>query len=130
MWRGGGITFGPTGQENYTKKLNVKAKRQAIRQALTLANEAKKVSVIESFEVKDGKTKNTALLLNKLGANRSVLLVVEEKSDEIVKATRNLDYLKVVQAKYVNVYDVMNAHNIIVTKKSLEIISDWLVGSK
>ncbi len=129
IWRGGGITFGPTGIENYTKKLNIKAKRQAIRQALTLANEAKKVSVIEAFENKDGKTKSTVTLLNKLGADRSVLLVVEEKSPEIVKATRNVAYLKVVQAKYLNVFDILNAHNIIVTKPSLEIISDWLGGA-
>ncbi len=129
LWRGGGITFGPTGNENYTKKLNIKAKRQAIRQALTLASEAKKVSIIETFENKDGKTKSTVALLNKLGANRSVLLVVEEKTDEIVKVTRNIDFLKVVQAKYLNVFDILNSHNIIATKKSLEIVSDWLGGS-
>lgn len=128
IWRGGGITFGPTGNENYTKKISVNAKRQAIRQALTLANEAKKVSVIETFEAKDGKTKTTANLLEKLGANRSVLLVVEEKTAELTKATRNISYLKVVQASYLNVFDVLNAHNIIVTTKSLEIISDWLGG--
>jgi large subunit ribosomal protein L4 len=130
IWRGGGITFGPTGLENYTKKLNIKAKRQAIRQALSLANEAKKVSIIESFENKDGKVKSTINLLDKIGANRSVLLVVEEKTDEVTKVTRNVDYLKVVQAKYLNVFDVMNAHNIIVTKKSLDIISDWLGATK
>ena len=129
IWRGGGITFGPTGNENYTKKISVNAKRQAIRQALTLANEAKKVSVIETFEAKDGKTKTTANLLEKLGANRSVLLVVEEKTAELTKATRNISYLKVVQASYLNVFDVLNAHNIIVTTKSLEIISDWLGGT-
>lgn len=126
IWRGGGITFGPTGQENYTKKINLKAKRVAIRQALTLANEAKKVTVIESFENNDGKTKSTVALLNKLGTNRGVLLVVEDKTNEIVKVTRNVSYLNVVQAKYLNVYDILNAHNIIITKKSLEIISDWL----
>ncbi len=126
IWRGGGITFGPTGEENYTKKMNIKAKRVAIRQALTLANEAKKVSVIESFENKDGKTKTSVALLNKLGANRSVLLVIEEKTPEIVKATRNIDYLKVVQAKYLNVFDILNAHKIVVTKPALTIISDWL----
>ena len=129
IWRGGGITFGPTGNENYTKKISVNAKRQAIRQALTLANEAKKVSVIETFEAKDGKTKTTANLLEKLGANRSVLLVVEEKTAELTKATRNISYLKVVQASYLNVFDVLNSHNIIVTTKSLEIISDWLGGT-
>src|SRR4051812_4309488 len=45
IWRGGGIVFGPTGEENYSEQINTKAKRQAVRQALTLANTAGKVSV-------------------------------------------------------------------------------------
>ncbi|NCU39275.1 50S ribosomal protein L4, partial [Candidatus Saccharibacteria bacterium] len=44
IWRGGGIVFGPLGNENYTKKLSKTAKRVAVRQALTLANQAKKIS--------------------------------------------------------------------------------------
>lgn len=130
IWRGGGITFGPTGGENYTKKLTTAAKRTAIRQALTLASGANKVSVIEAFENKDGKTKSSVALLNKLGAERGVLLVVDEKTPELVKVTRNISYVKVVQAKYLNVYDVLNAHSILVTKPSLAIISDWLGGAK
>ena len=51
IWRGGGIAFGPTGEENYTKHLNTKAKRQAIRQALSLAAEAGKVSAIEDLTI-------------------------------------------------------------------------------
>src|SRR5579884_1738941 len=47
IWRGGGIVFGPTGNENYTKSLNTKAKRQAIRQALTMAAGSDKIIIIE-----------------------------------------------------------------------------------
>lgn len=126
IWRGGGITFGPTGNENYSKKLNIKAKRLAIRQALSLASEAKKVNVIESFELKETKTKVASELLAKLKADRGVLLVVETKTAELTRATRNIPYLKVVSAKYINVYDVMNAHNIIIEKNALSVISDWL----
>lgn len=126
IWRGGGITFGPTGEENYTKRMNLKAKRVAIKQALTLANEAKKVSVIESFENKETKTKSTVAFLDKLGANRSVLLVVDNKTPELIKVTRNVPYLNVVQAKYLNVFDILNSHSLIITKPSLEIITDWL----
>src|SRR6478609_8335181 len=56
IWRGGGIVFGPTGEENYTKQMNVKAKRLAIRQALTVAATSNKVAVIDDITVKDGKT--------------------------------------------------------------------------
>src|SRR5579884_627450 len=63
IWRGGGITFGPTGLENYKVNLNAKAKRNAIRQALSLAEKANKISVIENIEIKDTSTKAVANLL-------------------------------------------------------------------
>lgn len=130
IWRGGGITFGPTGEENYSKKLTKKASRKALRQALTLSAEAGKLSVIESFEAKEAKTSETAKLLKKIGAERRVLLVVDEKNEKVDRATRNMQNLKVAQATYLNVYDVMNADNLIITKKSLEIVSEWLGGDK
>lgn len=130
LWRGGGITFGPTGQENYKKHVNTKAKRLATRQALSLANESGKISIIESFDSSKGKVKPTTELLAKLNANRSVLMVVDNKDDAVTRSTRNVSNLKVVQATYVSVYDVLNADSVVITKPSLEIISNWLGGSK
>lgn len=128
IWRGGGITFGPTGEENYTKKMHVKAKRQAIRQALSMANKEGQVSVIEAIAAKEGKTKEIASLLNKLGANRRVLLVVDSKDAETVRATANLQQVVLVTAKYLNVFDIVNAHHIVISQKALPIISEWLGG--
>ncbi len=130
IWRGGGITFGPTGNENYSKKLNQKAKRTAIRQALTLAAQANKLCIIEAFEIQDGKVKSTQELLNKINAKGRVLIVVENKTEEIKRATNNLEAVTLVQAKYLNTFDVLNADTIVVTKNSLSIISDWLGGEK
>lgn len=130
IWRGGGITFGPTGEENYKLKINKKAKRQAIRQALTLAAGSGKVAVIEAFRPKEGKTKSAAELLAKIGAERTTLIVVADKTDETVRATNNLSNVKLTSAKYVNVYDVLNASHIVIEKKALEIIKDWLGGDK
>lgn len=130
IWRGGGIVFGPTGEENYTQKMNTKAKRLAIRQALSLAADAGKIRVIETFDCKDGKAGAAAKLLDKIGATRNVLLVVSVKDELVEQATRNLSNVKAVQAKYVNVYDVLNADNIVISKKSLDIIHEWLGGAK
>jgi large subunit ribosomal protein L4 len=124
IWRGGGITFGPSGNENFTKDMPVKTKRQAIRQALSVKNDV--ISVIETFECKDGKTSATAGLLKKLGATKNVLLVVSVKDELVVRATRNIQGLKVTQARYLNVYDVLNADSIIISEKSLDIIKEWL----
>ncbi len=128
IWRGGGIVFGPTGNENYSRKLNTAAKQTALRQALSLKSKA--INVIDSIESNDGKVKPFVALLNKIGANRNVLVVVDNKSSELVRASRNVPYVILVQAKYVNVYDVLNADSIIITKKSLDIINEWLGGDK
>ena len=130
IWRGGGIVFGPTGEENYTKKVPVTAKRQAIRQALSLAASENRISVIEDFVNKDAKVKTTADLLAKINAKGSVLLVVDTKDEAIERATRNLPNVKAVQATYLNVYDIMNSDSMIVSQKSLELINEWLGGKK
>lgn len=124
IWRGGGIAFGPTGEENYTKALNTKAKRQAIRQALSIKADA--VKVIESFEVKDGKTSTAAKLLAKIEAAGRVLIIVPTKEDTLQRAVRNIQDVTLVSAQYVNVYDVLNADSIVITTPALAIISDWL----
>lgn len=126
IWRGGGITFGPTGEENYTKRINVKAKRQAIRQALSLAEKNNKIVVIESFNPKGYKTSEANKLLTKLGADRSTLIIVADKTPELTRATNNLPDVKVVNAKYLTVYDVLNASHIVLEKPALNIISEWL----
>lgn len=130
IWRGGGIVFGPTGEENYTKKVPVAAKRLALRQALSLKAEDGKISVIETFECKDGKIAQTVKLLKKIGADKSVLIVVSLKDALVERATNNLPNVKAVQANYVNVYDILNADTILISKKSQAVIEKWLGGTK
>lgn len=130
IWRGGGIVFGPTGEENYSVKLSTKSKRVALRQALSLANQAGKVQVIETFDCKNGKVSETAKLLEKIGAKRNTLIVVSEKDQLVERATRNLPRVKATDAKYLNVYDIMNADTVLLSKKSVEIIESWLKPEK
>ena len=120
IWRGGGIVFGPTGLENYTKRVNSKAKQVALRQALSLAAKADRLVAIEEIDAKLVKTAAMATLLNKVGATGRVLLAVEHKTPELVRATANLANVKLVQASYVNVYDAMNADQLVVTKAALD----------
>ncbi len=128
IWRGGGIVFGPTGHENYSHKLNTQAKRTAIRQALSV--NADVIKVVEALEPKEAKTKTFVSFLAKLGADRNVLIVADNKTPELVRATSNIQYVTLVQAKYLNVYDILNADHIVISKKAVEIIEEWLGGKK
>lgn len=124
IWRGGGIAFGPTGDQNYKITIPTTSKRVALRQALSLANKANKINVID-FKA-TGKTKEAAkfMLDNKL--ERRVLLVVDEKTPEILRATNNIPNLLLVRANYLSVYHILNADKIVITPKALEVIKTWL----
>ena len=124
IWRGGGIVFGPTGEENYSKQLNLKAKRQALRQALSL--KADQIKVIETFESKDGRVAKTAKLFQKLETTGNVLLVISLKDQLAERATRNLPNVKLVSANYLNVFDVLNADTLVISQKALDAISERL----
>lgn len=130
IWRSGGITFGPTGNENFTRTMPLKAKRLAVRQALSLKVADNDVKVIETFSCPDGKVKPTIDLMKKLEANRNVLIVVSKKDDLVERATRNIPGVKAVSANYLNVFDLLNADTVIISKKSIEIINNWLGKAK
>jgi large subunit ribosomal protein L4 len=125
IWRGGGIVFGPLGIENYKKKISTQAKRQAIRQALTLAKDAKKVHVLDVKTT--GKTSEVVKFLadNKLA--RKVLIVVDEKTPELLRATNNIQNVLLISTKYLSVYHILNADNIVLSKASLPTLKSWLV---
>lgn len=130
IWRKGGVAFGPTGTENYSKTVSVNAKRVALRQALTMANTAKSVSVVEDPKT-TGKTAEIAKYLqsHKVTAADNVVLVVDTKSAELTRASRNISNLQVVQGTYLNVFTVLNADRILMTKPAVKAVQEWL-GAK
>lgn len=124
IWRGGGIVFGPRGNENYTKKISTNSKRVALRQALTLANQAKKI-VVKDIKT-TGKTKEIAQFLQDNKLDRKVLLIVDEKSDALVRATANLQNVVLIRSTYLSVYHILNADHIVLASESVKTIQKWL----
>ena len=125
IWRGGGIVFGPRGNENYSKKLSTQAKRQAIKQALTLADKAGKVNVIDVKTT--GKTAEVAKFLADNKFDRKALIVVDEKTPAIIRATNNLENVLLVSTKYLSVYHILNADHIVLSTASVPTLKSWLV---
>ena len=130
IWRHGGIVFGPRGNENYKLKLSKTSKKVALRQALTLANEAKKVTVTDIKTT--GKTAEIVKFLaaQKFHEDAKVLLVVDEKTPELLRATGNLQNALLVRANYLSVYYILNADNIVLTPKAVKVVEAWLGGEK
>ena len=126
IWRHGGIVFGPRGNENYSKKLSKTSKHVALRQALTLANQAKKISVSDIKTT--GKTAEVAKFLSdqKFHENDKVLLVVGDKTPELMRATNNLQNALLVRAQYLSVYYILNADKIVMTPEAVKVVDAWL----
>lgn len=126
IWRGGGVVFGPRGNENYSIHISTKSKRVAVRQALSLANEAKKV-VVKDVKT-TGKTAEVVKFLADNKFDRKVLIVVEDKTPEIIRATANIQNVLLIGAKYLSVYHILNADAIVLSTKSVPVIKNWLLA--
>ncbi len=125
IWRGGGIVFGPRGNENYSKKVPTHAKRQAVKQALTLAEQAGKINVLDVKTT--GKTAEVVKFLSDNKFDRKTLIVVETKTPEIIRATNNIQNVLLVSTKYLSVYHILNADHIVLSAASLPTLKSWLV---
>lgn len=129
IWRHGGVAFGRTGEENFTKKLSKSAKKIAVRQALSLKNAEKAVQIV-NFTV-TGKVKDTFNKMKELKLDdKNVLAVVSEKTPEVLRSTNNIPNLKVVRATYLNVFDILNADAIIFSDNSLKNTENWLLDKE
>lgn len=124
IWRGGGVVFGPRGNENYTKRLSTTSKRVALRQALALADKAGKIVILDV--VSTGKTKDFVEFLNKNKLERRVLIAVDAKSPELIRATNNVQNVELLGAKYLSVYHILNADKIVLTPKAVAVVNEWL----
>ena len=128
IWRGGGIVFGPTGSENHTKRLSTTSKRTAVKQALSLANKAKKITIADVKTT--GKTAEIAKFLADKKLDRKVLLVVDEKTPELVRATKNIQAVVLTRANYLNVFHILNADHIVIAPKAVAVIENWLTAKE
>ena len=129
IWRHGGVAFGRTGEENFTKKITRESKKVAIREALSIKNKEKAV-IIADVKI-TGKTKDAAKSLKDLKLEgKNVLAVVSEKTPEIIRSMNNLNNVKVTRATYLNVFDIMNADAIVFSTDSVKIAENWLLGKE
>jgi large subunit ribosomal protein L4 len=126
IWRGGGVVFGPRGNENYKLKISKTSKLVALRQALTLANQAKKIVVSDVKTT--GKTAEVAKFFadQKFHKDAKVLIVVDEKTPEIMRATNNLENALLVRATYLSVYYILNADKIVISPAAVKAVEAWL----
>ncbi len=128
IWRHGGVAFGRTGNENFTKKISKASKKLAVRQALSLKNADQAIIVLDTAPKFTGKTKEAAKLLADYNlSDKNVLAVTNEKYPELLRSTQNLPNVKLVRATYLNVFDILNADAIVFGPNAIKTTETWLL---
>jgi large subunit ribosomal protein L4 len=124
LWHGGGVVFGPS-PRNYTNRMPKKQKRLALRSVLSAKAQSDSIKVIDKLDFPDHKTKNCALLLEKLDLKGKKVLILDESSDRNpFLAARNIPGVKVSRASLASAYDVLNAEVLLMTRDAIKTVEE------
>lgn len=133
IWKGGGVTFGPTNERVFTQKINKKMKQKSLLMALSSKVKDEEIILLDKLDLTEAKTKKMAEILNKLknGAkkdiDKGVLIVLPAVDQKIITASRNLPKIKTIQADSLNIYDILNYHYLLMPKKSIKVIQEFYI---
>ncbi len=122
QWTHGGVVFAPTPRD-YSFKLNKKEKRIALKSALTSKVQDGKVMVLDELKLDEIKTKKFQEVLTNLNAKKA-LVVIKENDKNIVLSARNIPDAQTIIADSINVYDIMKAGTVVLTKDSVAKIEE------
>ena len=122
QWKGGGMVFAPVPRD-YSFKINRKEKRAALKSALTSKVQDSNLIVVDELKFDEIKTKNFVAVMNNLKVEKG-LVVIEGNDSKVVLSARNLPTIDTIQADEINVYDIMKAKKVVLTKNAVAKIEE------
>ena len=122
QWTGGGVVFAPVPRD-YSFKLNKKEKRAALKSALTSKVQDSKLIVVDELKFDEIKTKNFTNVMNNLKVEKG-LVVIAENDANVVMSARNVADINTTLVNTINVYDVMKANTVVLTKDAVAKIEE------
>ncbi len=126
IWRGGGVTFGPTNGVNWKRKTTRSFRSAAFRNAITKIINEKIVKVVEDLKVEEKKplTKQGVEIIANFDNPKKVTIITSERKDDLKRAFANLKNSKIISVNRLNVYDLLTGGTILVEAKALEYINN------
>jgi len=115
----GGVVFGPRKEKVFKKKINKKMKRKALLMVLSEKLKNKLLKIVDGLKIEDAKTKTMKNFLKKLGIEKSVLIVLPEKNENIERASRNLPKVKTVVLKDLNALLLLQYQYLVLPKETI-----------
>ena len=125
LWRHGGTVFGPTPRD-YSYAMPRKARAAALRSALTRRYNDGGLRVVDRFGIEQPKTRVLKGLLDRLGVEGKTLLVEHQPDRALLLSGRNIPGLKVIDSTQINVYDVLDCPNLVVSQEALDKLEEQL----
>ena len=123
QFKHGGVVFAPKPRD-YDLAVNKKVRRLAFKSALTSKLNAGEIVIVDSLELKEAKTKLMAGVLKALNAEKKALVVLPERDETVIRATNNLPEAKISYVNTLNVYDILNAGKVVLTKAAKESVEE------
>lgn len=124
IWRKGGVVFGPSKERNYKKNINKKMKSKALWVVLSEKIRDKEMKVIDEIKLAEKKTKEMASLLKALKVSGSTLIAFSKDEKEMRRASNNLDKVKNISTSRLNVFDILNSKNLVLSQNSIEFLEN------
>ncbi|MEW6077041.1 MAG: 50S ribosomal protein L4 [Thermodesulfobacteriota bacterium] len=124
LLKGGGVTFGPNGRK-YAYDVPKKIKKAALKMALASKKQENAITVVDSLNFDQIKTKPVSDMLKALGQN-NVLFVTDGKNESLELSARNIPGVKVLRCEGLNVYDVLKYRHLVLQESALAVIEGRL----
>jgi large subunit ribosomal protein L4 len=123
QWKGGGVVFAPVPRD-YSFKMNKKEKRAALKSVLSDKVAMSKLIVLDELKFDEIKTKKFKAVLDNLKVEDKALVVLGEKDDVVIKSANNLPFVQTALPGTINVYDILKAGTLILTKDAVAKIEE------
>jgi len=125
IWRGGGVTFGPTTEKVFKRRIPKKMRRKALFMVLSVKAKENLLLILDKLEIEKPKTKAMARVLNKLFLKKaSGLVVLSKMNKNLILSINNIPKIDTIQAKDLNVLDLLQYKYVVMSRDAIKIIKD------
>ena len=130
LWKGCGVTFGPSRDRNFALKINKKMKKKALAMVLSDRVKDNKLVILDTLELGEIKTKRMASILEKLPSRgESLLIVVEKDVSRVVRAARNIPKVKISGSSSLSIVSALSVQYIIITEGGVDAVTNMIAKS-
>lgn len=126
-WKGGGVVFGPH-PRGYEQKMPKKMRRLALKSALSVKARDNQIRVVDELRLESPRTREMDALLSRLNCSTTTLILLPEANEPLVRSARNLDGVKTLRATYLNIRDLLDYDNLLLSQRALQAIENWFAA--